>query len=190
MKYAVALAACLGVLLFWAFVGATIFGWRHGGGYLWQVFIWSTVVAVWTAVVKFFPKRGGSSTRSTRDDEDDDLRSGSGDAATEFALEEKAYEQALSEVEGGTVKKGLWAKALEKEPSDENRRRAKYIGLRVRQILKDTPIIIDDWSYDDDGWFLFKCPECRRKQEIDAPKGTQEVTCSDCGQKIQFAKEE
>lgn len=193
MKYFVALLACAGVLLFWSVIGATVFNWQHGGGFLWQIFIWCTVIAVWAAVTRAWRGKAAHAESAAhrvppaQDEADDPGRSGSGDAATESAIEEEAYEQALSEVEGGTAKKGLWAKALEMEPSDENRRKAKYIGLRVRQILKETPITIDDWSYDD-GWFIFKCPECRRKQEIEASKGTQKVSCADCGQQVKLSR--
>lgn len=50
MKYVVATLAGLGIIIAYAFLGVAI-GWKHGGGYLPLLVLWSVVVASWVAIV-------------------------------------------------------------------------------------------------------------------------------------------
>ncbi len=54
--------------------------------------------------------------------------------------EESAYELAQQEIDDGKTKKGLWAKAYAEEKGVKERTKAKYIELRVAQLLKETKI--------------------------------------------------
>jgi len=47
------------------------------------------------------------------------------------------YGQAEQEINDGTFNKGLWAKALTKANGNEDRRKAEYIKLRVKQLQKE-----------------------------------------------------
>lgn len=50
------------------------------------------------------------------------------------AEEEVLYAQAASEVAEGDIRPGLWAKATAASDGDEQKARARYIGLRVEQL--------------------------------------------------------
>lgn len=54
----------------------------------------------------------------------------------EIKSEEDAYEYAAREIEEGTHKKGLWAKAFSDADGDENRQAALYIKYRAEQLIK------------------------------------------------------
>jgi len=48
------------------------------------------------------------------------------------------YGQAEQEINDVTFNKGLWAKALTKANGNEDRRKAEYIKLRVKQLQKES----------------------------------------------------
>src|SRR5437867_12233242 len=50
--------------------------------------------------------------------------------------EEDLYAAALSEVQSGTTRPGLWAKAFADSEGDENKSKALYIKLRVQQEIE------------------------------------------------------
>lgn len=50
------------------------------------------------------------------------------------ASEEALYAQAAVEVAEGSIRAGLWAKALSAADGDERKAKARYIGLRVEQL--------------------------------------------------------
>jgi len=53
------------------------------------------------------------------------------------AEEEPLYEQALSEIETGNVRKGLWAKSLADSDGDEAATKAIYLRYRVKSLLEE-----------------------------------------------------
>ena len=55
MKYIIALVACATALFLWSVVGVAVFDWKHGGGYFWQVVIWTSIAALWLAIVRAWP---------------------------------------------------------------------------------------------------------------------------------------
>src|SRR5437879_9829027 len=48
---------------------------------------------------------------------------------------DKYFEQVAGELKSGELKQGVWAKALAKAEGDENRAKAFYIKMRVRQLV-------------------------------------------------------
>lgn len=138
MKYVVAVVASGAVLLFWAVISALV-GFRHGGGYLGMAIMWMMVVAVWTAVLGFFP--------------DKKVRALGGRIASSLSpatthpktvppdpdREKTFYAKAMEEIEANSVDKGTWAQALAQSMGKEDETKARYITLRVVELRKSTP---------------------------------------------------
>ena len=51
--------------------------------------------------------------------------------------EERLYEYALTEVEGGEIRKGIWAKALSQSKGDDAAAKALYLEMRVQSIIDE-----------------------------------------------------
>ena len=49
--------------------------------------------------------------------------------------EERAYEEAWSEIETGNLRTGIWAKSFSEAEGDEKKAKASYIQYRVKQII-------------------------------------------------------
>ena len=152
MKYVVALAACALVILFWSIIGATVFNWQHGGGILWQLVIWGTVVAVWIAITARWPEE----KISTKGGNKPKQRSGLVSALDLFNVSSKYdtpaqskditgspqnspankanYAKALEELERGSLDQGTWAMALSESMGKEQEARALYIRFRVDEL--------------------------------------------------------
>ena len=56
--------------------------------------------------------------------------------------DEPLYCTAQNEIESNTMRDGLWAKAFEKYPSDNNQQRAEYLRLRVAQLRAEENSIL------------------------------------------------
>ena len=152
MKYVVALAACALVILFWAIIGATVFNWQHGGGILWQLVIWGTVVAVWIAITARWPKDKKSEKGRNKPIQRSGLVSSLDffNASSEYdtpthaedtphnyhhkAQNKELYAKALDELENCTIDKGTWALALSESMGKEQEARALYIRFRVAEL--------------------------------------------------------
>lgn len=153
MKYVVALLACAGVIIFWSVIGATVFNWRHGGGFLWQIFIWGTVVAVWVAVTsRWRASRTDSQSSSGAPDRSffvkaldvfDSIKEHDRPPASQRVPEERLvdesrhYAQAMAECTENQSGRdaGVWAKAFALCEGDPLRTQAKYIEMRARQLM-------------------------------------------------------
>ena len=55
-------------------------------------------------------------------------------------VEEKLYEQVLREIESGTRRDGLWAKAFQKSRGNEEEAKALYIEYRVQSIKDEAEL--------------------------------------------------
>ncbi len=49
MAYGKAILACAAIILVFAMIGSSL-GWRHGGGMIPQLILWSVVFATWKAL--------------------------------------------------------------------------------------------------------------------------------------------
>ncbi len=164
MKYVVALAACALVILFWAIIGASVFNWQHGGGILWQLVIWGTVVAVWIAITARWPKdkkgRGrnkpiqrsglvsaldffGASREYDIPDEPEPPKK----QQQHTPKDKESYATALDELENGKIDKGTWALALSESLGKEQEARALYIRHRAAELSATTVVDSDDQFY-------------------------------------------
>jgi hypothetical protein len=55
--------------------------------------------------------------------------------------EERLYEKALSELENGAVRKGIWAKALVASEGDDKKAGAIYVKLRVESLVDEATVL-------------------------------------------------
>jgi hypothetical protein len=62
-------------------------------------------------------------------------------ASSKRLREESFYELALSELEDGEVRKGIWAKSLVSSEGDEEKARAIYIKLRVESLFDEMVVL-------------------------------------------------
>lgn len=67
MKYVGAVLACLGILILWSILGASL-GWKHGGGYIPMLVLMAIIAAVWKALMQ---KKGASKSELTDSDADE-----------------------------------------------------------------------------------------------------------------------
>ena len=157
MKYVVALAACAGVIVFWAVIGATVFNWQHGGGFLWQIFIWGTVVAVWVAVTSawrskhadpqsppappdrsFIVKSLDVFNSIQEHDQPSTRKSRPVESPAVSIDDSQFFAQAMAECTERQSERdpGLWAKAFSIANGNETVTQAKYIELRAADLLR------------------------------------------------------
>lgn len=108
--------------------------------------------------------------------------------------EEAYYEMAAAEVGSGTIRKGLWAKALADALGDENKAGAIYIKLRVQSMRDEAMHAIlharQDRSnldfrnaHNADAFahkVVVSCPQCSKRVRVDAGK-LLDITCAHCG---------
>jgi len=66
----------------------------------------------------------------------------------EIETEEDAYAWASNEIEDGTYKKGIWAKAFADSDGDEQKQKALYIKYRAEQLIELTNLLLDEAKLD------------------------------------------
>ena len=66
----------------------------------------------------------------------------------EIETEEDAYAWASNEIEDGTYKKGIWAKAFADSDGDEQKQKALYIKYRAEQLIELTNLLLDETKLD------------------------------------------
>ena len=52
MKYVLAILACAGLAILYAVLGAALFGWTRGGGWLPMILLFAAMGAIWRAITK------------------------------------------------------------------------------------------------------------------------------------------
>lgn len=52
MKYVMAVLACLALVFLYALLGATVFGWRRGGGFVPMIILFALIGATWRLITK------------------------------------------------------------------------------------------------------------------------------------------
>lgn len=52
MKYVIAIAACLAIMIIFNGIGAAAFGWKHGGGAIPQLFLFAIVFYTFRSITK------------------------------------------------------------------------------------------------------------------------------------------
>ena len=62
-------------------------------------------------------------------------------AALSRLQEEQIYEYILDEIESGSIRRGLMAKAISISKGDENRVQAEYITLRLQSLIDENAVL-------------------------------------------------
>lgn len=103
--------------------------------------------------------------------------------------DEAYYEMAGEEIRRGTIRQGLWLKAVAMSDGDENRARAAYLKLRVESMRTevantlhsgDTGSFGGATSYkSSEGRVVIDCPSCGGKSRVKTG-ATLDVRCPHC----------
>lgn len=142
MKYIIALIASAGVILFWAVLSAEV-GWNRGGGIVGMLFMWAVIAGIWGTIMAMSPSKSSAPNIS-----------GTTNASTPHIIASSCsqqnkippnitindapfYETAINECEGGSATRNIstWAKAFSLTEGDEQKAKAKYIELRVAELV-------------------------------------------------------
>jgi Zn finger protein HypA/HybF involved in hydrogenase expression len=107
--------------------------------------------------------------------------------------DEAYFEMAAAEVARGTIRKGLWAKALSEALGDERKAGAIYIKLRVHAMREEAATAIFNAAegksfsrspganqrpaYPEKR--VLACPECKKRLRVDSGKHL-DITCPHC----------
>lgn len=107
--------------------------------------------------------------------------------------DEAYFEMAAAEVARGTIRNGLWAKALSEALGDERKAGAIYIKLRVHAMREEAATAIFNAAegksfrrsheasqrthYPEKK--VLACPECRKRLRVDSGKHL-DITCPHC----------
>jgi hypothetical protein len=166
MKYIISVIVSIFILLGYAFIGAVVFGWSHGGGIFPQLLLWSTIILVWKYITKNWENLV---TRIKTPHLMDKLIPSIDD--TSF------YEIAMRECEGTEPKNtALWSKAFSLSEGDEGKAKAKYIELRVNGMRDEERVRIkeekDRVKNEREKYrkrlnenLKFECPHCNNPRE-------------------------
>lgn len=107
--------------------------------------------------------------------------------------EEAYYEMAGEEVARGTIRKGLWVKAMSEALGDEKKAGALYIRLRVQAMRTEAAVAIRQAADRDlframsvpiaekseDEKIILGCPECSGRLRVSASTHL-DITCPHC----------
>lgn len=143
MKYVIALVASAAVIVFWAMLSVAV-GWKHGGGFVGMIFMWSIVAGIWGVIMTKFPDTPAPTNTSHATQHTPPRAIGSvisrnmGIPPDQPIDDKPYYAQAMTECQENASGRdaGLWAKAFSLSSGDPLHTQAKYIELRVYDLVR------------------------------------------------------